>query len=187
VINLLTMRIIQVLWNRPIEEHILAFKQFNAFHLLNGTEESEALVNVIIWGARTARKVKEARNVIVRPWFCDVKVKLPNSVIQVSFYGLMELKRGGKEGGEKVKCEILLIDVERNFIFVKMKSKEKQLHNEYCTSVAIRRRKKMNVKDKFHHTQIKIITPEVKFIIYCFSCRRVCSFSKVYKWQQQTF
>jgi hypothetical protein len=67
VINLLTMRIIQVLWNRPIEEHILAFKQFNAFHLLNGTEESEALVNVIIWGARTARKVKEARNVIVRP------------------------------------------------------------------------------------------------------------------------
>lgn len=85
------MRVVQVHGYWPVKEHILALYQLNVIQRVQWTEDSKALVDVVIGRERTAGKVKE--NFLLGPFLRNIKVKLPNSVSQISFYGLVKLER----------------------------------------------------------------------------------------------
>lgn len=84
------MRIVQVLGHRPIKKYVFTFYQLNGFQRVEWTEKAKAFINVMVRRKRTTGKMQH--NLILRPVLRYIKVKLPNSVIQISFDGLVKLK-----------------------------------------------------------------------------------------------
>lgn len=82
-------RIVQVHWFRPVEKHILTLYQLNMLQTVDWTEESETFVNFVIRRERASGKMQT--NFFFRPVLRDIKVKLPNSMTQISFDGLVKL------------------------------------------------------------------------------------------------
>lgn len=95
------MRVIQVQWHRPVEKHILVPNHLNGVQRVERTEESEAFINIVVGRQRTSGEVKN--NFLFGPIFWNIKVKLPNSVTQISSDGLVKLER--EENSIKAKLE----------------------------------------------------------------------------------
>lgn len=87
--NDIYMRVVQVQWHWPVEEHIFGAKEIDSVELVEWTEDAEWFVDVIVGRQRATGKVKA--NFVFRPWFWYVKVKLPNSMIEIGFDGLVKL------------------------------------------------------------------------------------------------
>lgn len=84
------MRIVQVHGHWPVEEHILALYYLDAVQRVQRTENAEALINVMVGRQRAAGKMQT--NFLLGPVLGNVKVKLPNSMIQISLNGLVKLE-----------------------------------------------------------------------------------------------
>lgn len=85
------MRVVQVHWHRPVKKHIFTFYQLNAVQRVNRIETAKALINMFVGRKRTAWEMQA--NFIFRPVLGNVKVKLPNSMIQESLDGFMKLEK----------------------------------------------------------------------------------------------
>ena len=84
------MRVVQVHSHGPVENNIFTFYQLDGVQGVERTEAAKALVNTFVRRERAAGKMKA--NLIVRPIFRNIKVKLPNSMVQISFDRLVKLQ-----------------------------------------------------------------------------------------------
>lgn len=85
------MRVVQVHWHRPVEKHIFTFYQLNAVQRVDWIEAAKALINIFVGRKRTAGEMQT--NFIFGPVLRNVKVKLPNSMIQKSLDGFVKLEK----------------------------------------------------------------------------------------------
>lgn len=110
------MRVVQVHGRRPVENNIFAFYQLDGVQGVERTEAAKAFVDTFVRRERAAGKMKA--NFIVRPIFWNIKVKLPNSVIQISFDRLVKLEME-IELGKNIffvtlfVCNLILSDLQR--------------------------------------------------------------------------